>query len=170
MHRCMLGRDWLQAHWQPPHPPSNSLFLMQRWFFASEGLFCSIQRGNHGNGGLTLRMLLQLRQAWPEFLTASEAGEQAHMTSATDPFLIIGSQDAQTSILCRHGWPETVVLPLPCNSCASASGSFRHLWVLLWKCRLRKEVEKVFIILALMKSRAIRCLLLAPLVSSIFRC
>lgn len=36
------------------HPPSNSLFLMPRWLFASEGLFCSIQCGNHGNGSLTL--------------------------------------------------------------------------------------------------------------------
>lgn len=58
---------------QPSHPPSNSLFLMPWWFSASEGLFCSIQRGNHGNGSLTLGALLQQRQAWPEFLVASWA-------------------------------------------------------------------------------------------------
>ncbi len=76
MHRSMLGRDWLQPSVslcgnKPSHPPSNSLFLMLWWFSASQGLFCSIQRGNHGNGSLTLGVLLQLLQAWPEFLTAS---------------------------------------------------------------------------------------------------
>lgn len=144
MHRCMLGHDWLQARRQPPHPPSNSLFLMPRWFFASKGLFCSIQRGNHGNGGLTLSALLQLRQAWPEFLAASEAGEPAHMTSATDPFLIIGSQDAL-------GVGENVDSPpsrlagdrcaASLISCASAPGSSRHLEVQSWKCRQRKEMK-----------------------------
>lgn len=73
MHRYMLGRDWLQLSislWQQPsHPPSNSLFLMLWWFSASQGpFFCSIQRGNHGNGSLTLGVLLQLLQAWPEFV------------------------------------------------------------------------------------------------------
>lgn len=68
---------------QPSNPPSNSLFLMPWWFSASEGLFCSIQRGNHGNGSLTLSVLLQLRQAWPEFLTASSAGGRTRLGQLT---------------------------------------------------------------------------------------
>lgn len=52
---------------QPSHPPRNPLFLMLLWFYASKGLFCSIQTGIHGNHSLTLGVLLQLLQAWPGF-------------------------------------------------------------------------------------------------------
>lgn len=71
------------------------------------------------------------------------------MTSATDPFLIIGSQDAL-------GVGENVDSPpsrltgdrcaASLISCASAPGSTRHLEVLSRKCRRRKELKKVWLL------------------------
>lgn len=77
MHTCTLRRDWLQLSVSPcgnkPSPSTQQLPIPHAVvsLSASEGPFCSIRRGNHGNGAWPWACLLQ---AWPGFLSTCQAG------------------------------------------------------------------------------------------------
>lgn len=116
MHRCMLGHDWLQAHRQPlihPATPYSSCHggsLPPRVFSAASSVVtmataawpwvccCSYDR-------LDLNSSLHLRRAsmhtWLQQLT------RFSLLAVKTLWVSV-----KTSILRRHGWPETVALPL----------------------------------------------------------
>lgn len=116
MHRCMLGHDWLQARCQPlihPATPYSSCHggsLPPRVFSAASSVVTM------ATAAWPWVLLLQLRQAWPEFRAASEAGCKRTRLQQLTRFSLLAAKTlwvwVKTSMLLRHGWAESAALLL----------------------------------------------------------